>query len=83
MDAGRVLRRDSMFIKVSDTDYVNSDYIVCVENDFFGVHISMIDETGKCVETKYKKDVLNALGIPELSQDECEKARKRSEIRRR
>ena len=72
-----------MFIRVNNTDYVNSDYIVCANNDFLGMHIRMIDETSTDVETKYKNDVLNALGIPELSQDECEKARKRSEIRRR
>ena len=72
-----------MFIRISDTDYVNSDYIVCVENSFLGVHIRMIDETGAYVGTEYKKDVLNALGIPELSQDDYKKVRKRSEIRRR
>ena len=72
-----------MFIRISDTDYVNSDYIVCVNNDFLGMHIRMIDETGTCVGTEYKKDVLNALGIPELSQDDYKKVRKRSEIRRR
>ena len=76
-----------MFIRVSDTYYVNSDYIVCVNfSVIFGVpevEIRTIDETGIYVKAKYKKDVLNALGIPELSQDECEKARKRSEIRRR